>query len=225
MPESVIVGNATLYLADCRELDLPAADVIITDPPYGIAKHMKWDAAGRSNRAGLSGPTRDRQPLWGDLVGDDAPFDPERWITYPEAILWGANNYSPLPASRGWLVWDKRRDTTPDDFGDAELAWTNLDQVIRVHRQVWRGIVREGSENVANGPKLHPTQKPIELMQWCVSLTKGETVLDPFMGSGTTGVAAVQQGRRFIGVEVVPEYFQIACERIERAQKQLRLFA
>lgn len=225
MSDPVIIGNATLFLADCRKLDLPAADALITDPPYGIRKHMRWSAAPRRRHSTLSSPNAGMDRDWTDLVGDDEPFDPARWINYPEVILWGGNNYSGLPGSRGWLVWDKRRDQTPDDQGDAELAWTNMDRVIRVHRQVWRGIVREGSENVSNGPKLHPTQKPIELMQWCVSLTKGATILDPYMGSGQTGVAAVQQSRRFIGVEIVPEYFDIACERIDRAQEQLRLFA
>lgn len=217
------VGNATLYLADCRDIEL-GADVLITDPPYGIG--MRWKGVDRATRcgAGLKGRySANRQPDWDDIKGDDRSFDPTPWLEFPEAIIWGANNYSGLPASRGWLIWDKRCGTTSDDHGDAELAWTNLDQVIRIHRQIWRGIVREGSENVVHGPKLHPTQKPIELMQWCVSLTKGRIVLDPFMGSGTTGVAAVSQEREFIGVEIERKYFDVACQRIEDAQRQLRL--
>lgn len=223
--EPVTIGNATLYLGDCREMALQA-DVLITDPPYGIG--MPWKGVDHSTRksAGLKGRLRsDRQPDWDDITGDDVAFDPSPWIGFPEAIIWGANNYTGLPGARGWLIWDKRRDTTPDNHGDAELAWTNLDRVIRVHRQVWRGMVREGSENVTNGPKHHPTQKPIELMRWCVSLTTGTTVLDPFMGSGSTGVAAVEQGRKFIGVEIEKNYFDIACERIEDVQRQMRLLA
>lgn len=217
------IGAATLYLCDCKAMTLQA-DTVITDPPYGIG--FKWKGVDRSNRkGGLRGRALQATPQWNDITGDDEPFDPSPWLKFPEVILWGANNYEGLPASRGWLIWDKRRDTTPDDHGDAELAWTNLNQVIRVHRQVWRGIVREGSENVSNGPKHHPTQKPIELMQWCVAMTTGRTVLDPFMGSGSTGVAAVQQGRKFIGVEIDEKYFSIACERIAAAQSQQRLFA
>ena len=140
-----------------------------------------------------------------------------------QVILWGGNNYVGLPPTRFWLVWDKRRDTTADHHGDCELAWTNLDSVIRCHRQLWRGIVREGEENVVNGDKHHPTQKPLELMKFCARMTSG-TILDPFMGSGTTGVAAVRLGRAFIGIEIEPKYFDIACRRISEALKQPDMF-
>ena len=240
-----VIGNATLYLGDCLEI-LPSIKycancvapptcprcvsvngfTLITDPPYGIG--MKWKGVDRNNRhSGLawkSSGTFNRQPEWTDIVGDDKPFDPLPWLAYPQVILWGANNYSGLPAARRWLVWDKRRDTTPDNHGDAELAWTNLDGVIRTHRQVWRGIVREGEENVAKTSKSHPTQKPIELMRWCVDMTTGN-VLDPFMGSGSTGVACMNLQRPFIGIEIEPKYFDIACERITNAQRQERMFA
>jgi DNA modification methylase len=85
-------------------------------------------------------------------------------------------------------------------------------------------LVRGGKENISNGPKLHPWQKPEALLMWCVEKTKGETVLDPFMGSGTTGVACANLGRKFIGIEIEKKYFDIACERIEAAYSQGRLF-
>ena len=218
---------ATLYCGDSADLiaSLQRDSAVVADPPYGIG--MKWKDAKRLGRkSGLDWGATDveRQPQWRDIHGDHQPFDPAPWLAFRQAILWGGNNYEGLPASRRWLVWDKRRDMTPDDHGDAELAWTNLDGVIRVHRQVWRGVVREGSENVANGPKYHPTQKPIELMRWCVSMTEG-LVIDPYMGSGTTGVACADLQRAFIGVEIEPAYFEIACDRIDRAQRQERLFA
>jgi site-specific DNA-methyltransferase (adenine-specific) len=103
------------------------------------------------------------------------------------------------------------------------LAWTNIDGVIRVHRQVWRGIVREGEENVVNEDKCHPAQKPVALMRWCVSMTTG-TVLDPYMGSGTTGVACARAGRQFVGIEIDPTHFETACRRIEAAYRQPDLF-
>lgn len=222
-----VIGDARLILADCREI-LPTlsdnVDAVVTDPPYGI--NFKWLGAIRNNRkSGLAWGTvkHDNQPRWDELVGDDRPFDATPWLYFRQVILWGANNYDGLPPARRWLVWDKRRETTPDDHGDAELAWTNLDGVIRVHRQVWRGIVREGEENVANSSKYHPTQKPVALMSWCVQMTDG-CVLDPYMGSGTTGVSSVRLGRRFIGIEIEPRYFDIACRRIEQAQRQGDLF-
>jgi DNA modification methylase len=127
-----------------------------------------------------------------------------------EIVLWGGN-YFDLPTSRGWLVWNKpERGFT---LAEAELAWTNIDTVIRVFDGVRSDPGRE-----------HPTQKPIDLMKWCVSRLKGRTILDPFMGSGTTGVAAVQLGRKFIGIEVEPKYFDMAARRISEALKQPDMF-
>jgi site-specific DNA-methyltransferase (adenine-specific)/modification methylase len=222
-----LADGVTLYLGDCRGIlpTLGKINAVVTDPPYGIG--FRWKGADRRGRAsGLSWGLgrQSAEPQWSDIIGDDCPFDPTPWLAFDEVILWGANNYPALPAARGWLIWDKRCGTTPDHHGDAELAWTNLDAVIRIHRQLWRGIVREGEENVANGDKLHPTQKPIELMKWCVRMTHSRTILDPFMGSGTTGVAAVKLGRRFIGIEIEPKYFDIACRRIGETLKQPDLF-
>lgn len=219
------IGNATIYCGDCRDIlpVLGCADAIITDPPYGIG--YDWSKRRKSRNNSLSwGNCRDPERIWQEstIVGDDARFDPSLWLKFPQAILWGADNYEGLPSGTKWLVWDKRRDSTPDDFGDAELAWTSLRGVIRIHRQVWRGIVREGEENVANSPKYHPAQKPVALMSWCVDMTKG-TVCDPYMGSGTTGVASARLGRPFIGVEIHEPYFEAACRRIEEAMRQTSL--
>jgi len=220
------IGDATLILGGCIEVlpTLGKVDAVVTDPPYGI--NFRWCNASRGGRArGLSwGATpNNRQPEWQNMHGDEKPFDPTPFLQFHQIILWGGNNYEGLPAARCWLVWDKRRNTTSDHHGDAELAWTNLDSVIRVHRQIWRGVVREGEENVANGAKQHPTQKPVALMRWCVEMTEG-IVLDPFMGSGTTGVACAKMGRKFIGIEIDPRYFDIACRRIEEAYRQKDLF-
>ena len=223
----VQIGACTLYRADCHEVLplLPRVDAVVTDPPYGIGFNFNKDRCGRTsglsfNKNGSTGGDR----AWSNIHGDDAVFDVRPWLGFNQVILWGGNNYAGLPPARCLLIWDKRRETTPDDYGDAEIAWTNLDSVIRVHRQTWRGLVREGEENCAvNGPKLHPAQKPAALMRWCVSMTDG-LVLDPFMGSGTTGVACVKLGRKFIGIEIDPGYFDIACRRIEQAYAQPDLF-
>lgn len=127
------------------------------------------------------------------------------------AIIWGGN-YFDLPPSRCWLVWNKpERNFT---LAEAELAWTNIDAVVRVFDAPRSDVGRE-----------HPTQKPLALMRWCIAkLPRAETILDPFMGSGTTGVAAVNLGRRFVGIEREPKYFDIACRRIEQAYRQPDLF-
>jgi len=228
MVERVEIGLATLFCGDALEV-LPTltpgtVDAIVTDPPYGIGFDFNRSRTRNSGLTWAPGQSQhaDRNRGWSNVRGDDAPFDATPWLTFPQVILWGGNHYG-LPGATRWLVWDKRCGTTPDDHGDAELAWTSLPGCIRIHRQLWRGIVREGEENVGNGPKLHPAQKPIALMRWCVAMTSG-AVCDPYFGSGTTGVAAVESGRRFIGVELDPTYFAIACRRIEDAQRQGSLF-
>jgi len=130
-------------------------------------------------------------------------------------VVWGGNYYA-LPPSRGWLVWDKKQNdqwTT----GQAELAWTNIDKPVRVFRFAQ-------CEQANEGAKEHPTQKPLALMTWCLKWVPDGVVMDPYMGSGTTGVACVQQRRPFLGIEIEPRYFDIACRRIEEAQRQGDMF-
>lgn len=196
------IGNATLYLGDCREIlpTLPKVDAVITDPPYGIGiaanpvrqKHAKQD--------------------W-----DDAPPTPELILEVVAkgdvAVIWGGN-YFGLPPAQCFLVWDKCQ---PEDFSLAmcEMAWTNIKKPAKSFRM-----------SVTSYAKEHPTQKPDGLMAWCIKHAGNpQTILDPFMGSGTTGVACMNLGRSFIGIEREPKYFDIACRRIEDAQRQGRLIA
>jgi len=201
------IGNATLYLGDCREI-LPTLTVIgacITDPPYGIASTWK---GGSGHGWGKSTAEAVLRNQWDASTPDDTVLSSIRSIA-KQVIIWGGN-YFDLPPSRCWLVWNKpERGFT---LAEAELAWTNMDAVVRVCDCNRSDVDRE-----------HPTQKPVKLMSWCVQKTKG-VVLDPFMGSGTTGVACAKLGRRFIGIEIEPKYFDIACRRIEEAQRQPDMF-
>lgn len=208
MARKEVIGGATLYLGDCMDIlpTLGKVDAVITDPPYGIAKTWK---GGAGSGWGKSTQEAELRNEW-----DDAPPTAELLSLILAAgdqqIIWGGN-YFDLPQSRCWFVWNKpERNFT---LAEAELAWTNRDNVVRVF---------DGARS--DPGRVHPTQKPLALMSWCVQKTKGETVLDPFMGSGTTGVAALQLGRKFIGIEREPKYFDIACRRIEQAASQGRLF-
>jgi DNA modification methylase len=153
--------------------------------------------------------------MWGDktVQGDDQPFDPAPWIDRP-AILWGANHYANrLPCSGGWLVWDKTPNGVRHGFiySHAEMAWTNLGNRVSKFSLEWQGADRNGE------PFLHPTQKPLPLMQWCLELLDAEAVvLDPFMGSGTTLRAAKDLGRRAIGIEIEERYCEIAANRLSQ---------
>ena len=197
----VIIGNATLYCGDCRDIlpTLSKVDAVITDPPYGI-----WIAAN---------PVRQmHEKLDWDASAPDAEIINSCVSAGDVAVLWGGN-YFDLAPQQCFFIWDK---VQPQDFSLAmcEFAWTNKKGPAKMHRQ-----------SVLSYRKEHPTQKPVELMEWCITqVGNPQTILDPFMGSGTTGVAAVQMGRKFIGIEREPKYFEVACKRIEDAQRQVDMF-
>jgi len=207
-----VIGAATLHLGDCRDVlpTIGAVDAVVTDPPYGI-DYGRGGSFQASHGWGK----------WRENVAWDAQR-PEREIF--DAILacskaqtiWGANYFSDyLPPSMRWLVWDKgQRDFS---LADCEFAWSSEQKAARIFQYPRAKALLDGKE--------HPTQKPIALMKWCIELLgKADTVCDPFMGSGTTGVAAVQMGRKFIGIERDEGYFDIACRRIEQAQRQADMF-
>lgn len=214
--EKVIIGNAELYCGDCMEIlpTLPKVDAVITDPPYGINENHKKIAS----RVKLAAPID-----YGEVNWDKKPITKELvdlCVSKGDAsIIWGGNYFEVSPSSK-WLVWDKINGES--DFADCELAWTNIKGAVRQFRHMWNGMLRDSEKETQ---RVHPTQKPIVLMQWCIQQAgMPETVLDPFMGSGTTGVACMNLDRKFIGIELEPKYFDIACKRIERAQQQLKLF-
>jgi site-specific DNA-methyltransferase (adenine-specific) len=216
------VGSVRLFQCDCLEVYpyLQGVDAVITDPPYGAKE--KTDRASRRSSQPTKGSGKSRLLKWSPIIGDDQPFDPSLWLMWDRCVMWGAN-YK-LPPSRRWLVWDKREGTTPDDNADVELAWCSVDGVARMHAQLWRGLCMRGEENATQ--RLHPAQKPVALMAWCMEQAKvpvGATVIDPYMGSGTTGIACLRTGRKFIGIEKDPEHFATAVERLRREQQQGRL--
>jgi len=196
----------TIYHGDCREIlpTLDSVDLVLTDPPYG----MKYQP-DKSHPTNTRRSTREWEPIY----GDDSPFGPAPWLVFSAAILWGANWYSSrLPASGGWLVFNKRGDGMPstNDFGDCELAWTNVMGAPRLFSHMWHGGARSYSE-----PVLHPSQKPVALMRWCLGFVPHATMtLDPFMGSGTTLRAAKDLGRKAIGIEIEEHYCEIAADRM-----------
>ena len=204
-------GRAMLYLGDNREV-WPALgvrpDALISDPPYGIDY---GNAGGFSASHGWA--------QWGENVSWDTsrPADEHLRslaVAAPAVVLWGGNYFADqLPPSMGWLVWNKgQRDFS---LADGELAWTNRQAALRIFDYPRALANRED--------KAHPTQKPVALMSWCIDQAKvaaGALVADPFLGSGTTGVACMRRGCRFIGIEIDEGYFRTACRRIAEAARQ-----
>lgn len=200
------LGGHRLLCGDCREtLQRFKADVLVTDPPYGI---------------GYRTPSGRRRPKGGMTVeGDDVPFDPAHLLALGlPSVMFGANHYADkLPPSPGWIVWDKRCGEMPSNRqGDAEMAWANMLGAVRIVRCLWNG---GGSLLAENGPAraIHPTQKPVKLMVAVLELAadEGATVLDPYSGTGTTLIAAEQLGRKCVGIELSPAYCDVIVQRWE----------
>lgn len=204
-----VIGDCTLYLGDCLEVMplLGKVDAVVTDPPYGIARENL-----KSRKTGEWSKLYSEKITWDDFAPQNC-VEMAMGKSGSVAIIWGGN-YFTLPPKRGWLIWDKMQWHTS---GHAELAWTSCDIPIRDFKYS-RG-------QLSSEKKQHPTQKPVALMEWCLGfLPNAETILDPFMGSGTTGVACAKLGRKFIGIELDERYFNIACERISKAYQQGDLF-
>jgi DNA modification methylase len=203
------IGRATLYLGDSSEIlpTLGKVDAVVTDPPYGIGAYAsgKMGAGVLAKQSTYEATTWDREPVPVELMA--AIRASARW-----QVIFGGNYYD-SPAATCWLVWDKVNGE--NNFADCELAWTNLPKAVRLIRYMWHGMLRE--QGAQRGD--HPTQKPLEVMKWCIGHLPepNDNILDPFMGSGTTGVAAVQMGKSFIGIEREPRYFEAACRRIREA--------
>lgn len=211
----VTIGDATLYLGDCRDIlpILGKVDAVITDPPYG----KRWARGGNHGQSSPENSQTIYELEWDYERPAKEVFDSILAMT-KQIIIWGGNYFADLlPPSNCWLVWDKVGSWTPTWFADVELAWTSFNTVARKITLIQQGFVKDTKDK-----RVHPTQKPSELMQWCIGFTEG-TILDPFMGSGTTGVACARLGRKFIGIEIEPKYFAIACERIDREYAQGKL--
>lgn len=207
----------TIYHGDCAEIapTLGRLDLLCTDPPYGIGEAGKRRSGpnGRASRGKLAKPRDYGEPSWDDAPPSDDLLTDLRSLSTWQCLFGG--NYFALPPSSCWLVWDKENS---GDFADGELAWTNYGAAVRIRRHRWNGMIR-----LDNEPRYHPTQKPLAVMSWAISLCpeRPTSILDPFMGSGTTLVAAKNLGIRAVGIEREEKYCEIAARRL--AQRTLGL--
>jgi len=192
-------NGITIYHGDCREI-LPTikADCVVTDPPYGIGRD------GQTRSTGKHGGRKGYEFLGWDSARPHRDTFDAILASSDEQIIWGGNYFADmLPPSMGWLVWDKGQRINQSD---GELAWTSMEQALRICTLNRVELMIDGAQ--------HPTQKPVALLKWCLSFVPTGTILDPFMGSGTTLVAAKLEGRRAIGIEIEERYCEIAAKRL-----------
>lgn len=218
--DAVQIGDATLYLGDCLRVMpfLEGVDAVVTDPPYGM------DHPADSARFSGGTAKRGKGTTHKKIAGDDVAFDPAPLLRLGAVqIIWGMNHFPYGLRAGSALVWLKRNDGALGTFlSDAEVAWMSKGRGTYAFRWVNAGskVALDWCDDAYAG-SAHPTQKPVEVMRWCLShIPDAKVICDPFMGSGTTGVACARDGRRFIGIERERKYFDIACRRIEEAQRQ-----
>lgn len=199
-----------IYHGDCWEL-LPEMSMdemaVVTDPPYGIGLNTRYGKRGGAHPMGASEMPRVR--------GDDLPFDPRPFLGFPRVLLWGANHFHQWLRPGGqFLVWDKRCSLVPSRTqGDSEMAWINRPGPLRTFYHLWDGFLKASERNEK---RVHPTQKPVRLMAWCIGFfPEVSTVIDPYMGSGSTLLAARELGVKAIGIEIDESYCEIAAQRLE----------
>lgn len=206
------IGGQRLILGDCLAImpGLGRFDAVVTDPPYGIGE---GNAKGQT-RGKLAAPKQ-----YGGQDGwDDQPASAEHMAIIRAVsrhqIIFGGNYFEGLGPTSCWLVWDKQNGE--NDFADCELAWTNLPKAVRRIYWRWNGMIRKGDD-----VRVHPTQKPVGVMEWCLThIPDAVTILDPFAGSGTTAVACQRMGRQCTAIERDPDYFDAMCRRVDEAARQ-----
>lgn len=225
-----------IYHGDSRDV-LPTIEpasvgLLLSDPPYGISLDTANAARGRGalSATDMAAPTtgRVKQAIakstdYIPVFGDSEPYDPTPLLRFKRLILFGANHFAPrLPDSPSWLVWDKTAGLVAKkrligicDNADAELIWTNLGGPVRILGHQWLGLMKATERGEA---RVHPTQKPVALLRWLIEFYSkpGDLILDPYMGSGSTLVAARDTGRRCIGIEIEERYCEIAARRLEQ---------
>lgn len=220
----VIIGNATLYCGDCEDA-MPlmtdnAFDLAIVDPPYGDT--VKQGGYMQNKMGKKTHQHAYNNALWKMKAPDSGYFD-SLFRVSANQIIWGANHFidaMPRP-SACWIVWDKNR--PEQHWADGELAWASFDQAMKIKRFTWDGFRQEDMKN--KELRIHPTQKPVALYRWLLQTyaKPGQSILDTHLGSGSSVIACLDRGHHVTAYEINQQYFDEACERIERAQQQLKL--
>lgn len=224
--QSWLDGRIIAINGDCQEVMAEVGDkeidLVLTDPPYNLNYDAKASSvSGIKSDKGAALKGNYHQTNWDTEVKKEI-FNEIFRIGKNQIIFGGEHLCLEFPQSRGWIVWDKDNGTTK--FADCELAWTSFDKPLRKFTFMWNGMLQGNMKE--KQIRFHPTQKPIQLMAWCLNnySKENDLIFDAFAGSFTTAIACIRTKRRFIGCELDPIYFEKACERIDTELKQLTLF-
>lgn len=205
----------TIYNGRCEDFDELSADLLLTDPPYGIGESLKNNAS-RGNLAIAKDYGKsdwDKFPVGFSVL--------KHWMDVTKLqVIWGGQFY-PLPTTSCWFIWDKVN--YGNDFADCEMAWTNLKGANRLIQYQWNGMLQGDMKNKET--RVHPTQKPLPLMKWCISKIKEpvSSIIDPFMGSGTTCLASKVMNIKVIGIEISEKYCEVAAQRCSQEVMELNI--
>ncbi len=218
------IGEHRLLCGDSTDSDQVAklmngekADMVFTDPPYGI------DIVGNNGKVG--GDNKAKNGVYSKVIADDTTDTAKEFyqtcisLGFENFIIWGGNYFTDfLPFSSSWIIWDKRGDMNSNNFADGEMAWCSFETRVRIYKQIWNGMIREGEKD----KRVHPTQKPIKVLSDIINdQIKGSLIFDGFLGSGSTMVAAHQLKRKCYGMELDPKYCQVIVDRMKKLDPTL----
>lgn len=210
-PHRLLCGDSTDSDAVARLMNGQKADMVFTDPPYGISiVDAKTKKVGAGNLA--------KNQEYAEVIGDDSTDTAKEFyqtclsLEMDKFIIWGGNYFIDfLPFSKSWIIWDKRGDMNSNNFADGEMAWCSFDTRVRIYKQIWNGMIREGE----SGKRVHPTQKPVNMLGEIIKdHVEGINIFDGFGGSGSTMVACDQLGKKCFMIEMSPKYCQVIIDRM-----------
>ena len=217
----IVLEAGNIYCGDCLELmrAMPdnSVDLVLTDPPYGINV-----IGGNKSFGSIGGNNIVKANLYEPIINDNIKIDLSELFRIAENQIIFGGNYFDLPISKGWIVWDKKlKNDWDDNFSDGELAWTSFNRPLKIFHKLYMGCVQDGQREI----RQHPTQKPVELIAWILGnySQPNDLILDPFIGSGTTAIAAIRTNRRYIGIDIEQKYVDIANKRIGYELQQTKM--
>jgi len=220
------IGEHRLLCGDSTDSDQVAklmngqkADMVFTDPPYGINVVDKNGKIGEANLA--------KQGIYKPIIGDNTTETAKEFyrtcqsLEFKNYIIWGGNYFTDfLEPKSCWIIWDKKGDMESNNFADGEMAWTSFDSPVRIKKHIWRGMIKQGESE----KRVHPTQKPIQLCADIIQeYTKGDNIFDGFGGSGSTMVATHQIKKKCFMIEMSPDYCQTIIDRMQKLDPTLEI--